>query len=507
MGIKDWFRGKPAQLPARSHPRRGYAAASNIARYGDFRSSRGSADYELREGLAEVRAKVRYLARNSGTMKRFLQLLKVNVVGENGFRFQSRVKSVTGEGMNKSLNERVEQAWSDWSEFPTVDGSMSMTDLSNQIIQSWARDGEAILEIVYGAAYPDGIALNPLEADILDETLNTVHPPTGNEIRMGVEINGRTGAAVAYHFLTYHPGDINAVWFSRKYERQHRRVPVDRVIHLFERSRPGQTRGEPPAAPIVNSIKMLDGYREAETVGRRLRSALMGFFQRELPNSQQLDELSDRETEDDDDTPVFEMDMEPGRLKQLPDGLAFKEFSPGGSVTDYAEFEAQIKKDISMALGISTMALGMEVAGVSYSSGRTVIQEDRDYYKTLQSFVVRNAMVKIFRKWTARHVLADNAAFSPTQLERVMRGARFRARGWDWVDPAKDVRANAEALQTNQTSLTRIAAARGIDRDELLDEIADDKRALEERGLTVADLGANNEQTKDGEDDTDGKPE
>lgn len=462
---------------------RGYSAAENVARYGDFKSSRGSADYELREGLAEVRAKVRFLARNSGSMRRYMQLMAVNIVGESGFRLQSRVRQAGGSAAT-SLNKRVQDAFMAWSEAPTTCGQLHMIELESQAVKTFARDGEVIWEFVTGPQYVDGIAINPLEADMLDETLNTTHPPTKNEIRMGVEVDSY-GRPVAYHFLTTHPGDLT--WYSYQSNRRYRRVPADRVIHLFEKSRPGQTRGEPPAASMVLNVKMLDGYREAETMSRRLRAALMGFFENQMPETRGISELADDDddTEKPDDEP-FEMQMEPGRLKQLPRGVTFKEFSPGGSQTDYADYESQVKKDIAMGLGISTMSHGMEVSGVSYSSGRTVITEDRDFYKSMQGFFIRGLMRRTFRKWIEAHVVyADMPALLPSQVGRVLGSYVFRARGWDWVDPTKDVTANIDALRTKQTSLARVAAQRGIDRDELLMEIKEDAEAAEALGLTL----------------------
>lgn len=481
--------------------KRSYAAASNVARYGDFKSSRGSADYELRNGLAEVRAKVRFLARNSGSMRRYIQLLQVNVVGDQGFRFQSRVKGMNGM-LNMPLNERVEDAFRLWADRASACGCMSLWDLEHQAVETWARDGEVIWEIVTGQEYPDGVAINPIEADILDETLETIYGPSGNEIRMGVEINS-VGRPVAYHFLTSHPGD--STWSIPNMKVRYRRVPAERVIHLFKRQRPGQTRGEPPAASVVLSVKMLDGYREAETMGRRLRAALMGFFENELPEARGIGELADGNAVDEDGDgldDLFEMQMEPGVLKQLPRGVRFKEFSPGGSQTDYHQFENQIKKDIAMGIGLSTMSHGMEVSGVSYSSGRTIIQEDRDFYKVLQQFFIRGLMRRVFPFWASMHLLfaVGEPAFTPLQMPRILQRYMFRPRGWDWVDPAKDVSANAEALRTRQTSLSRIAAARGIDRDELLAEIAEDQQAAAAFGLTIDVDNATTSQTNEGDD-------
>lgn len=459
--------------------KRGYSAAANVARYGDFKASRGSADYELRDSLAEVRAKTRFLARNSGSMKRFMQLMRINVVGENGIRFQSRVKRGDG-ALNISLNAAVEMAWSEWCDAPTVCGTQHMIDVQRQALDTWCRDGEVIWEMVLGPSYTHGIAINPIEADQLDETLNTIFPQTNNEIRMGVEIN-RQGRPVAYHFLTTHPGDV--VWLLPQTDKRYRRVPAERVIHIYDKSRPGQTRGEPPASAMVLDVKMIDGNREAETMGRRLRAALSGFFEKEMPTTAGIDELADGEGGSADEEEMLEMSIDPGTLKELPPGIKFSEFSPGGSTTDYKDFEMQVKKNVAMGVGISTMSHGMEVEGVSYSSGRTITIEDRDFYKEMQGFIIRKAMVPLFRMWARMSVLYHDA-YLPTQRPRVVMGGKFRGRGWDWVDPSKDVEANRKALATGQTSLARVAAQRGIDRDELLNEIVEDQEAMRARGLT-----------------------
>lgn len=480
MGILDIFRRSPTPpvVIQRHTGQRNYSAAQNVARYGDMKSSRGSADWELHNALSEVRSKARFLARNSGSMRRYIQLMKVNIVGEPGFLLQSKVKMLDGK-LDITLNGKVEDAWKVWCQSPTVDGQMTMIGLLNQMVATWCRDGEVLWEIVYSNQYPDGVAVNPLEADLLDETLVTIYPETGNDIRMGVEVD-RYGKAVAYHLLTQHPGDI--IWHANKNHQRYRRVPADRIIHIYDRDRPGQTRGEPPAAAAINPVKMLDGYREAETMGRRLRAALMGFFTRVLPKMEGLSELADRRDETGE---VFEMDMEPGRLKQLPDGMDFKEFSPGGSVTDYADFEGQIKKDLSMTFGISVFSHGMETAGVSYSTGRTVVIEDRDFYKTMQRFFIDGGLRKLFPMWLKSHILSEVSILPPSRQIPILASYVFRPRGWDWVDPAKDVKSNVEALRTMQTSLSHVAAQRGMDRDELLDQIKEDQEAAASRGLTL----------------------
>lgn len=459
---------------------RSYAAAENMARYNDFKVSIGSADAELQMGLGKLRGKARALDRNSSAMVRFLKLVEINVVGPSGFQFKCRVSKLDGTS-DTSLNERVEMAWWKWCQRPTCDGQMTMVDFLALMAITHARDGEFLFEIVKDSRFPDGIALNPVEADMLDHDLNHAFLPNGNQIKMGVEIDSY-GKPVAYHMLLVHPGE--ATWNMRSTKDRWRRVPADRIIHIYQRRRPGQTRGQPVAASVVNPIKMLDGYREAETMGRRLMAAQGGFIETEQGAASTIDALADgRETEDEESDLI--MNVEPGVIRSLKVGQKFKEFNPGGQVSDYQQFESQVKKDIAAGFGISVFSHGMETSGVSYSTGRTVAIEDRDFYKAYQRFLIDGGMEKIFAAWLSAHSMSDNASFPPSRMQAIADWHSFRGRGWDWVDPAKDIKANVEALRTRQTSLSAVAASRGIDIRDLLAEIADDEALLADFGLTL----------------------
>lgn len=465
--------------------KRSYSAAQNTARYGDLKSSSGSADYELVGSIATLRGKARWLARNSGTMKRFMQLMRDNVVGETGFSFQVG-------------NPKIEAAWAEWCKSPTVDGQMSMVEFAKQMVACWCRDGEYFFEFVVNSRFPDMISINPLEADMVDETINTVNPMTKNEIKMGVELDSM-GAPVAYHILTSHPGD--SYWAGNYNKPRHRRVPASNIVHIYDRLRPGQTRGEPPTTACVNTIKMLDGYRESETMNRRISAAMMGFFSRQLPKAEGIQALATRKEEGEDgEDDKFVVDLEPGTFQQLPDGMEFSKFDPGGSVTDYAQFEAQLKKELAMALGISVFSLGMETSGVSYSTGRSVLMEDRAFYKGMQGFFIRMGMMKVFARWAQMHTIAPGSSIPPTRLPTTISTAKFRGRGWPWIDPASEVKANAEALRTLQTSYTQIAADRGMDVADLFAEIKADQDLMKTFGLTP-DMTNGKTPVKDGETD------
>lgn len=465
--------------------KRGYLAASEIARFGDFQASRLSADSEIRNALATVRAKTRFLSRNSSAMLRFINLLKTNVIGPNGIRLQSKVRRGDGS-YDLKLNREVQEAWQIWSEDCSVSGNMTMIDVLKTIIHSWATDGESFIEIVTNPLYPDSISLNILEADMIDETVNEVNPRTGNEIRMGIEID-RGGRPLNYYVLTTHPGDSIAVYNP---SQRHRIVRADRIIHVFHKDRPGQTRGDPPGKSVVNQIKMLDGYRDAEVTGRRVKAANMGFFTRETETQTTVpDELADNTDEvKDGQEETLEMEVEPGVFRELPRGVRFEEFNPAGSSSDYDQFERQLKRDISMGFNLSVFSHGMETDSISYSTARTVVIEDRDYYMMLQQFIILKVLKPIFNRWSSYYAIQDVAQIPPTKLPLIRRAIKFRPRGWQWVDPAKEVGAITEALKHYIMSYSEAAAMRGLDRDELFAEIEEDMEVAANHGIELVKL-------------------
>lgn len=484
MGLLSFFMGttrKADQIErvtptfSRKPVKRGYSGAGNSARYADFGASNLSADAEIEVALSVLRGRSRNLERNVSHIKRYLQLMQDNIVGHIGFRLQVRAYQTNGKEFDKKGNEAIEAEFNKWCKSVTADGMMTMAASLKMAVRAYCRDGECIIQFRFGKQFPLGFAIKFIEADLLDETLNRIYPGTKNRIRMGVEMDADE-RPVAYHMLTSHPGE--SVWSIGN--RRYVRVPADEIIHIYLKSRPGQTRGEPPMSAVMNETKMLAGYREAEIMNRRASSSKMGFIERDK-DSGPVEGLAD---EIDDEGELIS-EVEPGKIQILPEGYSFNSFDPTGSNTDYVGFEKQIIRSIAVGLGPSYIDLGMDLTDVSYSSIRQGSLSDRDFYRGMQSFFIDRMMWPIYRRWLLHCLDFGSTGIPAYRYEKFLNASKFIPRGWAWVDPEKEVDAAIKAREGRLNSLQRQMAENGDDFAEVADEIAAEEAYLASKDIPV----------------------
>lgn len=470
----NWFQRAGRYIFGGHQPKRSYDGAKAVARFGDFSRSNLSANAELDVSLAQLRNRLRGLFRNEPFFRRWVRQLTTNVVGPQGFRLKVHAKNTNG-GVDRYGNDQIEDAWAEWSERCSADGLMGFRDMTSLAVRTWARDGEAFFEKVVGSRFgPHGLAYSAFEADLVDETYNK---RLGNnaQIRQGIEID-KYGRPLAYHVLVDHPGDAFVV--SGNVRR--RRVPADRIIHVYLKERPGQVRGEPQGVAVMTALKMLSGYREAEVTGRRLAASKMGFFKRLLGvGSGDIAPLADSELDDGQ----LEMEVHPGRLSVLPAGVEFEKFDMTTFTTDYEQFERQILRSIAAGLDVAYSNISMDSSNSSYSADRSDQIKQRDVWREMQTMLLSQFVRPIYDTWL-QHVFEMRFVSLPSyRIDKFLKASKFIPRGWSWVDPDKEIRSAVTAIDRGLTSATRIAAEQGRDLVEVYDEIQAEREMAKERGL------------------------
>lgn len=469
MGILDIFKRK-AQKPQK----RNYAGANTGRLFSDFNPTNKSADEEIRWAIETLRNRCRDLARNNEYARRYITLCKTNIVGERGTSMQVKAKNIDNT-YDTIGNKIIEESWFDWGRkgVCTVDGRMSWADAQRLFIESLVRDGEVLIRKV---KYPNtyGFALEFIEPELLDERKNEVLD-NGNRIKLGVELDS-FNRPVAYWLRGSHPNDGLATNILNY--QAHIRVSADKIIHAYLPERAQQTRGVPIMATAIPSLKMLHGYREAELVAARVGASKMGFF-----TSPDGDGFVGDDTED---STVPIMEASPATFHQLPKGVDFKEFNPTHASTAFGDFEKAILRGIASGLGVSYNSLANDLEGVSYSSIRQGALEDRDNYKVMQDFMIQHFVEPVYRAWLESAMLIGAVNLPVTKLNKFANNTMFRPRGFQWVDPQREISAAVIAMNNGIMSLQDVSNVYGRDIEETFDQIQLEKEMAEARGIKLA---------------------
>lgn len=457
--------------------KRGYDAAKRNRLHGGW-GYQQSANAEIRSALHTIRNLSRHLAVNNDYGRRFLGMLKNNVVGPAGIRLQAMPLKPDGT-VDQADAAVIEAGWKAFCKAGvcTVDGRLSMTDALRLGVETLAKDGELLIRHFDGwAGNADRYAFQLIEADHLDENNNQPAGDRRGRIRMGVELN-KFNRPQKYYLFENHPGDDLPTYSQRRYQA----FGADELDHIFLVERAGQVRGVPWMVTPSKRMHMLDGYEDAELVASRTAASKMGFFKSQDGEGYVGD---DEETEADGEggtrkVPV--MDAEPGTFEDIGN-LDFVPFDPQHPTGQYDAFVKAILRGIASGLGVSYVSLANDLKGVSWSSVRYAAIDDRDFYMALQGFVIEHMLGPIFAHWL-ENAIRVGALPLPYSMLHKFSNVVWQPRRWKWVDPAKEAKGHQSALEMGTTSPQRIAADSHGDLEEIFKEIAQAKAMAERHGI------------------------
>jgi len=462
--------------------RRFEAAQQSRLTYG-WTTSNSAFNADLRLDLDALRARARDLTNNNDYARKFIAMVQANVVGPNGFTFQSLAAQPDGTPDRADRNA-IETALDEWAQPGEceVTGKHSFADLCRLSIKAVARDGEAILRRVRSRKFSFGYRLQLLDIDRLDVRYNDT-APNGNRIVMSVEIDA-DGRPAAYWLLTRHPGDTQvagATGYAEPLKRE--RVPADDIFHLFIAERPEQVRGLPWLHTAMLRLQMLAGYEEAAIVAARTGAAKMGFFVSPDGTGQAL--ADGKEVGDDG---RFVTDAEAGSFEVLPGGYDFKSWSPEYPTQNYDAFVKQCLRGLASGLNVAYNTLANDLEGVNFSSIRSGTLEERDQWMVVQGWFVSTFLRPLFIDWLEvallrGAILGPGGAALPAGKRYKFKAHAWQGRRWDWVDPEKDITAKLLALRAGLIDPQTIAAQSGLDLEDVVARLQIANQLAESAGL------------------------
>ena len=452
---------------ARGRSLRGFEMGNTDRFNSDFFSGSMTADQAVFGAIRVSRNRARWLEQNHNLTRKFLIMVKTNVVGAKGIRLQSLAAEIKGGKLIPDEGDRllIEEAHREYSKARnfSLDTRLGRRVFEQVGMQRLIVDGECIIHKVRGADNKYRFANQMIDAELLDHEMNRKASSGLNEIRMGVELDG-SGRPVAYYFLKEAP----VQWVgSVAYGSGHTRVPADEIDHIFITERPGQTRGFTHLMATGQRAKMLDAIEAAVTIGYRVAASKMGFFK---PN-EDYNAPADSDGNPVDSFGGVPADCAPGEFWELPEGLDFEAFDPGYPGADFGDFTKSITRSMAAGLGVSYPEFGNDFEGVSYSAGQIGVHSDIAFWADLQQFWIDAFEEPNFVDWLPMAITSGALRLPMSKLAKFER-VKFQPPSRRHIDPMKTHKAQSIALGDMSRGPFSVAAENGQDYEDVAEEFA-----------------------------------
>lgn len=454
----------------------------------------GDANNDAMYDLDTMRSRSRDLARNAPLGCAAVNTVVTNVIG-TGLSMQANPDAKFLGMTEDELNEwkRIaEFEWNLWCCSVDCDASRTMDfyGLQSLALRSTLESGDviALTPSIKRRGRPYSLTIQMIEADRLmnrDRLRNT------DTMIDGVTIDAN-GAPVKYTIAKRHPGgympianewvDVDA--FGENGRRN--------VLHLFDRRRPGQVRGVPYLAPVVEHLKQLARYSEAELQAAVISAALAVFVRMDADAFQTLFDNSGQSNYIDGATKwdgSINTDIDgPGKVINLLPGEDIVSPDLGRPNDKYDPFFLSMLKQIGPALEIPFEVLIKHFSS-SYSASRAALLDFWRFVRVRRDFMATYFCEPVkdlfFEEAVSLGRIKAPGFFSDPAIRHAYTRVSWVGDSQGSIDPEKEVRAQRERINLGVSTRKKESIAYdGGDWEENIAQLAKEKQMIDESGLT-----------------------
>lgn len=464
----------------------GYTGGSHTRRsMKEWRTTAGSANSDLLPDLATLRERSRDLTRNNPLARGAINTAVTSVVG-TGLKLQARIDrdylGLTPEAA-RAWQRGTERLFRVWAESEACDFAETETfaDLQATGFRSVLESGDVLVLFRYperrGA--PFGLAVQIVEGDRVS---NPHDKPDAPALLGGVERNPDSGAPVAFHVRRAHPGDLDAK--SRQWDR----IPVRdasgqrQALLLYDRLRADQARGEPYLAPVIEALKQLGTYTEAELAAAVVGAFFTVFIKTATGAGLPANTGPTGASETDSATGAEQINLGKGSIVSLRTGEEIQTATPGRPNQAFDPFVIALLRQVGVALEIPFEVLNKHFSA-SYSAARASLLEAWRFFRRRRAWLSRRFCQAVYEAWLADAVargLVVAAGFFDDPLARAAWcGSYWIGDAAGQIDPTKEAAAAEKRMDNLLSSLAEeIPALTGRDAEEVLEEIAAERALM-----------------------------
>lgn len=409
----------------------------------------GSHREDIEEHISTLRQRSRDLYCGGSTLATgAVKRLRTNAVG-TGLHLKSTINEeilgISSEEARK-LEETIEREFAHWAnstncDIERIDNFYQLQQLAllNALLSG---DSFALMTTTKRTGSIYDLRIELVEADRVSTPDNETINPLYCE---GVEKNAN-GEVVAYHISKFHP-----LSFQDREPREWVRVKAfgektgrRNVIHVMNRERIGQVRGVPFLSPVIETIKQLGRYTEAEVLAAVINGLFTVFIEKEsasddVPFGEAVPEDMQVDSEDEGS-----IELAPGAVIDLGEGEKANMVNPGRPNPNFDPFVMAIIKQIGAALEIPYELLIMAFSN-NYSASRAAILEFFKVIKMYRAWFVTDFCQPIYEEWLCEAVAKGriNAPgfFNDPIIKDAYCSAEWNGPSAGQLDPKKEVEA------------------------------------------------------------------
>ena len=492
----------------------GYVGGSRSRRQTrEWSTSSNDADGDLLPDISILRERCRDLIRNVPLATGAANTICTNVIG-TGLKLQSRIDrdvlNLTEEEANK-WEADAERLFRLWSESQECDMSRTLTfnGIQELAFRSAFENGDvfAILPHKKRKGVPFDLRVQLIEAD---RVCNDGGKADTSILSGGVE-RDTEGAPIKYHVMQQHPGRV----FKAR-SRQWKQIPAfgvktgrRNIIHLYRMLRPGQTRGVPGLAPVIELFKQLSRYTDAETMAAVINSFFTVFVKTEDGDSglSPMEPTSDVGGSSSDE----DMKLGSGAIVDLAPGESIESADPKRPNTAFDPFVQALLRQIGVALELPFEILIKHFTS-SYSAARASLLEAWKFFSARRQWMATNFCQPIYEAWleeaiTKKHIAAPGFFTNPL-IRKAYSDSVWIGPARGMIDEFKEIKAAALRVEMGVSTLSEeTAQLTGGDWDKKHTQRTKESKLRREAGLeaTIDHSAISDEDADKDPDDNDNK--
>ncbi|BBF41995.1 phage portal protein [Lachnospiraceae bacterium KM106-2] len=378
------------------------------------------------------------------------------------------------------LKKSIIREWKIWAESKFCDNNRQndFYELQQIALISWLMNGDGLGLLRYSSEkrsyMPYQLRIKLIENDKLtspkqateDYVDMNLKAENGNRIINGIEIDEH-GQVIAYWISNNYLSDYDSMTKNdwTRIEAYGEKTGNPNVIHVFDAERCEQYRGVPFLAPVIETIKQLTRYTDAEIMAAVI-NGMFTVFVKTVDGGDNIDfeGVSDEEEETDNS-------QEDDNNLQLGNGL-INYLKPGESIevadskrpnSNFDGFVSSLTKYIGAALEIPPELL-LKSFTASYSASRGALLEAWKGFRMRRVWFANDFCKPIYEVWFSEAVskgrIKAPGFFDDPLVKKAYCGSEWVGPAPGQLDPVKEVNAAVtrmnNGLSTHETEAAEI---------------------------------------------------